>query len=80
MYGLIGKMWSLRNKLAHGALNITDKKVQKRLQVKTPQLRKLVRKSIIGHMELFSSMVYDKDRYEKDINNFERTYIVEKLK
>ena len=80
LYGLIGKMWNLRNKLAHGALNITDKKVQKRLQVKTPQLRKLVRKSIIGHMELFSSLGYDKDRYEKDIKDFERTYIVENLK
>lgn len=78
MYDLIGKMWNLRNKLAHGALDVTEEKVQSRLQIETPQLRRIVRQSIIGHMELFSSLGYDRKRYEKHIKDFERIYVIEK--
>lgn len=79
IYEDLRKFWSIRNRIAHGDLNIKDQKKWKELGEITPRLRSTVRTSINKHLELFSRLENQKNQYKDFMKkDFEKKYVVGK--
>ena len=77
MFETVKELWKIRNKLAHGSLDVKNAKHWADLRMKTPKLRKIVRLSINKHLDLFSSLGNDNDLYERYMErDFEKIHVV----
>jgi hypothetical protein len=77
LYEEVKTFAKLRNKIAHGDKQLKEAKFQSDVRDKLPQLRIVVRRAILRHMDLFTERGND---YEKLIHeDFEREFILHRL-
>lgn len=76
-YGTVKELWSkFRNPIAHGSARMREQSFRTQVANRTPELRVLVRRSVIEHLKLFESLGKQIEAYERVIEDFEKRFVV----
>lgn len=79
-YEFVRNAVNLRNKIAHGDPRLKKPTFAKQVREAIPQLRDLVRRSILMHIDLYRRCHETESLYDNLINeDFERSFILDRL-